>query len=562
MHRTHTCGELRGEHVDETVTLAGWVKTVRHHGKFFFIDLEDRYGATQLIASESFEDLEDVSRESVLKVTGTVQEKPEPNEELATGDVEVSVESYELIGEAQPLPLSEEATMQTRLQYRYLDIRNNAEKLVFRHNFSQAIREYLDAESFVEVETPLLVKATPEGARDYVVPSRVHNGSAYALPQSPQLYKQLLMVGGLDKYYQFARCLRDEDLRADRQPEFTQIDMEMSFVEEEDVLQTTEEMVREAVKETQGEDPGAFPRIKFHDAMRRYGSDKPDTRFGNELQDITVTAHESDFNIFKNADYVGAVTINETLSRSDLERYESLAREVGAKGMAWLQHADTIKGPITKFVDTEEFLDVLGLTEGSTALIIAGDALKSQEILGHLRLRLRDDFDLADPDQHNFVWVTDFPLFEWDEDRERWMPAHHVFTMPAEEHVESFREDPANALSQSYDLALNGVELGSGSIRVTDPDLQRDLLDFIGVGPEEAQKKFGFLLEAYEYGAPVHGGIALGLDRIIALLTGKNDIREVMAFPKNKKAESPMDGSPSALSAEVLEELGLEIRDE
>ena len=562
MHRTHTCGELRADDVGETVTLAGWVKSVRHHGEFFFIDLHDRYGTTQLIADQSLDGLEDVSRESVVKVEGDVQEKPEPNEDLKTGDVEVNVASYEVLTEADPLPIDDEATLESKLEYRYLDLRHDTEKLEFRHEFSQAVRDFLDDRKFLDVETPLLVRATPEGARDYIVPSRVHEGSAYALPQSPQLYKQLLMLSGVDKYYQFAKCLRDEDLRSDRQPEFTQIDMEMSFVEEQDVLEVTEEMVKYAVEESMGKQLDDFPRITFDEAMRRYGSDKPDIRFGHELIDITDEAQASPFNVINDADYTGAVKAPEALSRSSIDDYERVAKDAGAAGLLYMKRTeDGLTGPLTSHVDTETFADALSLEPDETALIVAGREQRAQEALGHLRLKIRDEYDLTDPENHAFVWVVDFPLFEWDED-DGWTPAHHIFTMPDEEHVDSFADDPANTLSQSYDLALNGVELGSGSIRVSDPELQRDLLEFIGVGRDEAEKKFGFLLDAYQYGAPIHGGIALGVERICALLTGKNDIREVIAFPKNQQARNPMDGSPTPIDNDVLDELGLTVNDD
>lgn len=562
MHRTHTCGELRASNVGETVTLAGWVKSVRHHGEFFFIDLHDRYGTTQLIANQEYDGLEDVPRESVIKVEGEVQEKPEPNEDLQTGDVEVNVETYDVLTEADPLPIDDEATLESKLEYRYLDLRHDTEKLEFRHEFSQAVRDFLDERDFLDVETPLLVRATPEGARDYIVPSRVHEGSAYALPQSPQLYKQLLMLSGVDKYYQFAKCLRDEDLRSDRQPEFTQIDMEMSFVEEDDVLEVTEDMVKHAVKESMGKELDDFPRITFDEAMRRYGSDKPDIRFGHELIDITEEAQGSAFNVINNADYTGAVVAPEALSRSAIDDYERVAKDAGANGLLYMKRTESgVTGPLTSHVETDAFVNALSLEEGETALIVAGREQQAQESLGHLRLKIRDEYDLTNPDNHAFVWVVDFPLFEWDED-DGWTPAHHIFTMPDENHIDSFADDPANTLSQSYDLALNGVELGSGSIRVSDPELQRELLEFIGVDREEAEEKFGFLLDAYQYGAPIHGGIALGVERICALLTGKNDIREVIAFPKNQQARNPMDGSPTPIDKDVLDELGLRVYDD
>ena len=562
MHRTHTCGELRASNAGETVTLAGWVKSVRHHGEFFFIDLHDRYGTTQLIANQEYDGLEDVPRESVIKVEGEVQEKPEPNEDLQTGDVEVNVETYDVLTEADPLPIDDEATLESKLEYRYLDLRHDTEKLEFRHEFSQAVRDFLDERDFLDVETPLLVRATPEGARDYIVPSRVHEGSAYALPQSPQLYKQLLMLSGVDKYYQFAKCLRDEDLRSDRQPEFTQIDMEMSFVEEDDVLEVTEDMVKHAVKESMGKELDDFPRITFDEAMRRYGSDKPDIRFGHELIDITEEAQGSAFNVINNADYTGAVVAPEALSRSAIDDYERVAKDAGANGLLYMKRTESgVTGPLTSHVETDAFVNALSLEEGETALIVAGREQQAQESLGHLRLKIRDEYDLTNPDNHAFVWVVDFPLFEWDED-DGWTPAHHIFTMPDEDHIDSFADDPANTLSQSYDLALNGVELGSGSIRVSDPELQRELLEFIGVDREEAEEKFGFLLDAYQYGAPIHGGIALGVERICALLTGKNDIREVIAFPKNQQARNPMDGSPTPIDKDVLDELGLRVYDD
>lgn len=558
MLRSHTCGELRKEHVGQTVTLCGWVHSIRHHGSFFFIDLRDRYGITQLIADESLSDLEGTSRESVIQIEGRVKEKPEANKDLDTGRVEVEVDSFNVLTSADTIPLDDDASMDTRLRWRYLDIRQNPENLVFRHRFSQACRSFLDDKDFLNVETPLLVRATPEGARDYIVPSRVHKGSAYALPQSPQLYKQLLMVGGVDKYYQFARCLRDEDLRADRQPEFTQIDLEMSFVEQEDVFNLVEEMVKHAVEETKNISLEQFPRMTFNEAMKRYGSDKPDTRFGYELQDVTEQAQGSDLSIFKKAEHVVALSFDKDLSRSQIDRLERSAKEVGAKGLAYVKNTSgELTGPISKFLDDETFIELLGLEDGDTAFFVADRREKAQSILGQVRIKLRDMFDLANPEELAFVWVTDFPLFEWDEDEESWLPAHHVFTMPAEDDIESFMDNPRHALSQSYDLALNGIELGSGSIRVSDPDLQKELLDFIGISSEEAEEKFGFLLEAYQYGAPVHGGFAVGIDRLIALLTGKNDIRNVIAFPKNKQARSPMDGSPTKIDEEVLETVGL-----
>ena len=558
MLRSHTCGELRKEHVGEKVTLSGWVHSIRHHGSFFFIDLRDRYGITQLIADESLSDLEDISRESVIQVEGTVKEKPEENKDLKTGSIEVQVDSFNVLTRADPLPLDEDSGMDTKLEWRYLDIRQNPENLVFRHEFSQACRSYLDQEDFLNVETPLLVRATPEGARDYIVPSRVHKGSGYALPQSPQLYKQLLMIGGLDKYYQFARCLRDEDLRSDRQPEFTQIDIEMSFVDQEDVLSLVESMVVHAVEETKDVSLDTFPRMTYKEAMSRFGSDKPDTRFGYELQDITKIGHESDLSIFQNAEYVGALTFDKKLSRSQISTLETTAKEVGAKGLAYVKNKEgELSGPISKYVDDETVIDKLELSVGDTAFFVADRREKAQTILGHVRIKLRDMFNLTNPDDLAFVWVTDFPLFEWDEDEEQWLPAHHIFTMPSEQHRDSFDEEPRETLSQSYDLALNGIELGSGSIRVSDPNLQKRLLDFIGISDEEAEEKFGFLLEAYQYGAPIHGGFAVGLDRLVALLTGKNDIRNVIAFPKNKQARSPMDGSPTRLDKDTLETVGL-----
>lgn len=558
MLRSHTCGELRKKHVGQSVTLTGWVHSIRHHGSFFFLDLRDRYGITQLIADESLSDLEDISRESVIQVKGEVKEKPEENTDIKTGSVEVSVESFSVITHADPIPIDEDSSLDTKLKWRYLDIRQNPENLVFRHRFNQACRSFLDKEGFIDIETPLLVRATPEGARDYVVPSRVHKGSGYALPQSPQLYKQLLMVGGIDKYYQFAKCLRDEDLRADRQPEFTQIDLEMSFVEQEDVFNLVEDMIVHAVEETKDISLGTFPRMTFEEAMKRYGSDKPDIRFGYELQDVTEQAHESDLSIFSSAEHVVALPFDKAVSRSQIKKLEKDAKEVGAKGLAYVKNEEgELTGPISKFLDDQTFIDELGLGDGDIAFFAADRREKAQAILGHVRIRLRDMFDLAPSDELAFVWVTDFPLFEWDEDEERWLPAHHVFTMPKEEHISSFTDDPRNTLSQSYDLALNGIELGSGSIRVSDPDLQKELLDFIGISESEAEDKFGFLLEAYNYGAPVHGGFAVGIDRLLALLTGKNDIRNVIAFPKNKQARSPMDGSPTPLDKETLETVGL-----
>ncbi|MFC1728371.1 aspartate--tRNA ligase [Nanoarchaeota archaeon] len=574
MLRTHTNGELDIAEIKKDVALAGWVGARRDHGGVIFIDLRDRYGLTQIVFNpdnKQFKEADKLRREDCILVNGIVRARPKnmENPSLTTGKVEVLVKNLEILNKSEVPPLEVddriEAGEDVRLKYRYLDLRRPImqKRLELRHNAVTAAREFFNKNNFLEISTPMLVKSTPEGARDYVVPSRVHPGKLYALPQSPQLYKQILMIAGFDRYYQTPICLRDEDLRSDRQPEHMQLDFEMSFVTSEDIRNFVEDLYKHIFKKVLNVDIKDFPIFTYKEAMDRFGTDKPDIRFGLELTDVTEVVKKSDFGVFKEAEKVRCINPDQDLSRKDLDKYTDFCTSAGAKGMAWMRVTDNgLESNIVKFFSPEvqkELLKITKAKKGSTLMFIADKEKKVNDILSRLRLKLRDDLKLAKNDDFKFCWVKDFPLFAWNEDDDRWEPEHHMFSMPKPEFVKDLEKRPGEVIGDLWDITLNGIELGSGSIRVTVPELQERIMKMIGMTKEEANAKFGFLLDAYKYGGPPHGGMGLGLDRTIALMCGINDIREVIAFPKTKAAECPMDGCPTDVDLDQLKELNIKL---
>ncbi len=578
MYRTHTCGELRREHIGKEVTLSGWVQRVRDLGAMVFVDLRDRYGITQLAFNEQNAALMDkaraLGREFVVKATGRVVERASKNPKLPTGDIEILVDKLEVLNQSEIPPFTIEDQTdggdELRMKYRYLDIRRNPVKnnLIFRARVTQLVRNYLANQGFIDVETPYLIKSTPEGARDFVVPSRLHPGQFYALPQSPQTFKQLLMVGGLDKYMQIVKCFRDEDLRADRQPEFTQIDCEMSFVEQEDVLQTFEGLVRYLIKEIHGIDTGAFPRMSYDEAMARYGTDKPDIRFGMELTELTDTAKGKGFRVFDTAEYIGAIAVEAAAdySRKQIDEITKWMQrpQVGAKGLIWAKYnADgSIKSSVDKFFDAatvKAWMEKAGAKPGDLLFIMAGERQTTQGHLGILRMEMAERLGLRDPKRFAPLWVVDFPLLEWDEETGRYHAMHHPFTSPKPEDIPLLDTEPSKVRANAYDLVLNGNEIGGGSIRIHDRDLQRKMFRLLGFTDEDAQRQFGFLMNAFTYGAPPHGGIAFGLDRLVAILGGQESIRDFIAFPKNNAGRDTMIDAPDRISDEQLKELHLKL---
>ncbi|MFF3025050.1 aspartate--tRNA ligase [Gottfriedia sp. NPDC057948] len=580
--RTHLCGELRESHIGQSVTLKGWVQKRRDLGGLIFIDLRDRSGLVQIVfnpetSGEALALAETVRNEFILHVHGKVVSRGEgtANTNLETGAIEVSVEKLEVINKAKNPPFAienkTEVAEDLRLKYRYLDLRRPVmyDTFKLRSKITKSIRDFLDGEDFLEVETPILTKSTPEGARDYLVPSRVHPGEFYALPQSPQIFKQLLMVSGFERYFQIARCFRDEDLRADRQPEFTQIDIETSFLSQEEIMEMSERMMVKMMKETKGVDlVTPLPRISYDEAMNRYGSDKPDTRFGLELIDVSSFAKESGFKVFtsavENGGQVKCLNVKgqaANYSRKDIDGLQEYAGRYGAKGLAWLKlEEDGFKGPIAKFFSEEEFATLKLAVEaeaGDLILFVASDASVVANSLGALRLKLGKDLDLIDQSKFNFLWVTDWPLLEYDADLNRYFAAHHPFTSPVREDIDKLNTDPGSVKAQAYDLVLNGYELGGGSVRIYERDIQEKMFKCLGFSEEEAQAQFGFLMEAFEYGTPPHGGIALGLDRIVMLLAGRSNLRDTIAFPKTASASCLLTNAPSPVSSAQLEELAL-----
>lgn len=580
MLRSHTCGELSKKEIGKKVQLCGWNNSRRDHGGVIFIDLRDRYGMTQVVFDPSFDReahkiAEKLSSEDCIQISGIVKPRKEGmvNNKMKTGEIEVFVDKIEILGKAETLPIEVNDRVQVnedvRLKYRYLDLRRPGvqKKLILRHKAASAAREFLNSQGFLEIETPLLIKHTPEGARDYVVPSRLHNGKFYSLPQSPQLYKQILMVSGFDKYYQFARCLRDEDLRTDRQPEFTQIDVEMSFVEEDDIYRLGDELMKHIFQLAGIKIKIPFPRLKYEDVMEDYGTDKPDLRIPLKLKTVTELAKRSGFTVFENAAKEGIVKCLNVkggckLTRKDIDELTRFVQRFGAKGMAWIRVTkNQAESSIVKHFNKKVLAEIVKFVdgkEGDLLLFGAGKQSVVNESLSRLRVEVAQRLGMI-KDEFKFCWIVDFPLFEYNEEMQQWQPKHHMFTMPKKEHLKFIESNPGKVKAQLYDLVLNGVELGSGSIRVHDTKIQEKIMRVVGYPIREAEKKFGFLLEAFKYGAPPHGGFALGFDRIVALICGINDIREVIAFPKTKSAESPMDNSPSEIDEDHLRELGLKI---
>jgi len=575
MRRSHFAGSLREEHVGEEVVLEGWINRRRDLGGLIFLDLRDREGLVQLVAhpeSPAYREAERVRSEWVVRARGTVRLRPEPNPRLATGNVEVELHSLEVLSEAKtpPFPVDagwrgeeeKEVSEDLRLKYRYLDLRRRKmqENLRLRHRVIKAIWDFLDREGFIQVETPFLTKSTPEGARDFLVPYRQQPGLFYALPQSPQLFKQMLMVAGFDRYFQIARCFRDEDLRADRQPDFTQMDLEMSFVEVEDILELNERLMAHVFREALGvELPLPFPRLTYQEALERFGSDKPDTRFGLELKEVGHLFRESEFQVFREAERVKSLAVPKALSRKEISDLEELAKRHGAKGLAFARVEEGgFAGGVARFLEPvrQSLLETTKAAPGDTLLFVAGPAKVAATALGQVRLKLAELLDLP-REGFRFLWVVDFPLLEWDEERQGWTYMHHPFTSPHPEDLPLLDTDPGKVRALAYDLVLNGTEVGGGSIRIHDPSLQAKMFQVLGIGEEEQKEKFGFFLEALQYGAPPHGGIAWGLDRLLALMTASPSIREVIAFPKNKEGKDPLTGAPSPVSEEQLRELGL-----
>lgn len=571
-------GRVRSEHVGQEITLKGWVARRRDLGGLIFIDLRDREGIMQLVinpesvSDEVMKTAESLRSEFVIEVTGKVAAREQANDKLATGSVELHVDSLMVLNTAKTTPFEIkdgiEANDDTRLRYRYLDLRRPEmlENLKLRAKVTHSIRNYLDELEFIDVETPFLTKSTPEGARDYLVPSRVNQGHFYALPQSPQITKQLLMNAGFDRYYQIVKCFRDEDLRGDRQPEFTQVDLETSFLSEQEIQDITEGLIARVMKETKGiEVTLPFPRMKYDDAMALYGSDKPDTRFDMLLQDLTELVKGVDFKVFSEAPAVKAIVVKnaaDKYSRKDIDKLTEQAKQHGAKGLAWVKVVDgELTGPVAKFLTdlSSELTVALQLEENDLVLFVADTLDVANAALGALRVRLGKELGLIDPAKFNYLWVVDWPMFEWSEEEGRYMSAHHPFTLPQKDSEQELEGDLSKVRAVAYDIVLNGYELGGGSLRINQKDLQERMFKALGFSTEEAQDQFGFLLEAMDYGFPPHGGLALGLDRFVMLLAGEENIREVIAFPKNNKASDPMTQAPSLVAPAQLEELSLQV---
>ena len=578
MKRSMYAGRVREEHVGTHITLKGWVSRRRDLGGLIFIDLRDREGIMQLVinpetvSAEVMATAESIRSEYVLEVTGLVEAREQANPNLPTGAVELKVEAITVLNTAKTTPFEIkdgiEANDDTRLRYRYLDLRRPEmlENLKLRAKVTHSIRNYLDELEFIDVETPFLSKSTPEGARDYLVPSRVNKGHFYALPQSPQITKQLLMNAGFDRYYQIVKCFRDEDLRGDRQPEFTQVDLETSFLSDQEIQDITEGLIARVMKETKGiEVTLPFPRMKYDDAMALYGSDKPDTRFEMLLQDLTELVKGVDFKVFSEAPAVKAIVVKDAAdhySRKDIDKLTEVAKQYGAKGLAWVKYSEgALNGPVAKFLTdlTSDLTDALQLQEKDLVLFVADTLEVANATLGALRVRLAKELDLIDNNQYNFLWVVDWPMFEWSEEEDRYMSAHHPFTLPQAETEHELEGDLSKVRAIAYDIVLNGYELGGGSLRINHKDLQERMFKALGFTAEAANEQFGFLLEAMDYGFPPHGGLALGLDRLVMLLAGEDNIREVIAFPKNNKATDPMTQAPSVVSGKQLEELQLQV---
>ena len=580
MYRSHTCGELRASHINEEVTLAGWVQKTGNKGFMIWVDLRDRYGVTQLIfdeertPSEMMEKAAQLGREFVIQVTGKVIERESKNPQLPTGDIEILVTKFEILNASLTPPFTIENETdggeELRMKYRYLDIRRNPvkENLMFRHKVGMKVRNFLSEAGFIEVETPYLIKSTPEGARDFVVPSRMNEGQFYALPQSPQTFKQLLMVGGMDKYFQIVKCFRDEDLRADRQPEFTQIDCEMAFVEQEDILNTFEGLTRHLLKEIKGVEIGDFPRMTYADAMKKYGNDKPDIRFGMEFAELNELAKNKGFNVFDQQELVVGIAVPgaSEYTRKQLDQLIEWVKrpQIGATGLVYVKYNTdgSLKSSVDKFYSEEDlkaWAQATGASPGDLILVMSGDAHTTRTQLSALRMHLATELGLRNASEFAPLWVVDFPLLEWDEDTKRYHAMHHPFTSPKPEDFKLLETDPGSVRANAYDLVMNGNEIGGGSIRIHDKATQAMMFDYLGFTPEEAKAQFGFLMDAFQYGAPPHGGIAFGFDRLVAILGGQETIRDFIAFPKNNSGRDIMIDAPAKLDNAQLNELHLKV---
>ena len=579
MLRSNNCGELRINDLDSQVRLCGWVHHIRDLGKLLFIDLRDRYGTTQIYFDannkpELYQRAKQLGREYVIQVIGTVRERSNKNPKMPTGDIEIDVEELIVLNSSQIPPFTIEddtdGSEEMRLQYRYLDLRRNVmrETLIFRHKLNLSIRNFLSEKDFLEIETPFLIKSTPEGARDFIVPSRLNPGNFYALPQSPQLLKQLLMFAGMDRYFQIVRCFRDEDFRADRQPEFTQLDCEMSFVKQEDILNIFENMMRNLFKKLLDIDLPTFPRLTYKEAMETYGSDKPDLRFDMPIINLSDKLKGNGFKIFDEAEYVGGLLLanQPSVSRKHIDKFTEWVKspQIGGSGLAYIRYVDgEIKSSISQFFTNELLQDVMASLNASTndiLFIISGDKAKSLKILGDLRLYLAKEYNLIQKNIFKPLWVIDFPMFEWDEENKRFTSSHHPFTSPLDEDIDLLDTNPSIARSNAYDMVMNGAELGGGSIRIHDKNLQKKIFKLLNLTDQEAEDKFGFFLKALDYGAPPHGGIAFGIDRIVAVMLGLNSIRDVIAFPKNNMGKDLMMQAPAPVSDEQLKELHIKVQ--
>jgi len=581
MLRSHNCGELKSSDINKTVTLSGWVQKVRDKGFIIWVDLRDRYGITQLVFDEKrsskrvFETAKKLSREFVIQISGKVIERESKNNELQTGNIELLVSELNILNASETPPFTIEDKTdggeELRMQYRYLDIRRNniRKNLIFRHKVTMEVRNYLNNKGFIDIETPYLIKSTPEGARDFVVPSRMNSGEFYALPQSPQTFKQLLMVGGIDRYFQIVKCFRDEDLRADRQPEFTQIDCEMSFVDQEDVLNQFEGLISHLIMEINNYKIGVFPRITYNEAINNYGSDKPDIRFDMKFGNITDKAKGKGFKIFDSEELIIGFSIKKgaSFSRKEIDNWISWVKQpqIGAKGIVWVKYNEdkSLKSSVDKFYsenDLTEWTKIIDADPGDLIFILSGKTKKTLKQLGELRLAVAEKTGLRNPKIFAPLWVTDFPLLEWDEKSKRYHAMHHPFTSPKKEDLNLLNSSPEKVRANAYDLVLNGNEVGGGSIRIHDSKLQKQMFNLLGFSDEDAQSQFGFLMGAFKYGAPPHGGIAFGLDRLVAILGGKETIRDFIAFPKNNSGRDTMIDSPSLIEKSQLDELGLELK--
>jgi len=580
MLRSHTCGDLNISHNNTSVVLSGWVQKVRDKGFMIWVDLRDRYGVTQLIfdsertPQEVFESAKTLGREFVIQVHGTVIKRESKNKNIPTGDIEVLVETLKVLNTSKTPPFTIENNTDggedIRMKYRYLDIRRNPvkESLLFRHRVSMEVRNYLSKNGFVEVETPYLIKSTPEGARDFVVPSRMNSGEFYALPQSPQTFKQLLMVGGMDKYFQIVKCFRDEDLRADRQPEFTQIDCELTFVEQDDILNTFEALTKHLLKSLKGVEIATFPRMTYDDAMRRYGNDKPDIRFGMEFGELNTWAKGKGFQVFDKQELIVGIAVPgaATFTRKEIDKLIDWVKrpQIGANGLVWVKCNEdgSFKSSVDKFYSQEDLSEWANACEakaGDLLLVMAGDTSSTRSQLSTLRMEMGEQLGLRKPDEFAPLWIVDFPLLEWDAETERYHAMHHPFTAPKPNQIDLLETQPEKVYANAYDLVLNGNEIGGGSIRIHEQKLQERMFDLLGFTKEEAKTQFGFLMNAFQYGAPPHGGIALGFDRLVAILDGKETIRDYIAFPKNNSGRDVMIDAPAAIDADQLKELSLTI---